>query len=167
MIRTLLLCVLLIPTLLLADVVKPTMIDISVSADGQASLEMHVSIEALLTGINNRFRNTKNAPQAAAYDKLRALVAPELAQHFEPFKQKLLEGISLKFDGERVPLSITKVDIPEPGYLKVPRASVVYLEGEIPRGSRHLTWYFPKRFSNNAVRIQQVDEAREQWRWSD
>ena len=166
-IRSLLLCVLLIPTLLQADVVKPTMIDISVYADGRATLEMHVSIEALLTGINNRFRNTKDAPQAEAYDKLRALLAPELAQHFEPFKQKLLEGISLNFDGKKILLSITKVDIPEPGYLKVPRASVVYLEGEIPRGSRHLTWYFPKRFSNNAVRVQQVDEAREQWRWSD
>jgi hydrogenase/urease accessory protein HupE len=162
-----LLCVLLLPTLLQADVVKPTMIDISVYADGRAALEMHVSIEALLTGINNRFRNTKDAPQAEAYDKLRALLAPELAQHFEPFKQKLLAGISLEFDGKKIPLSISKVEIPEPGYLKVPRASVVYLEGKIPRGSRHLTWYFPKRFSNNAVRVQQVDEAREQWRWSD
>jgi len=166
-IQSLLLCALLIPALLQADVVKPTMIDISVHADGRAAVEMHVSIEALLTGINNRFRNTKNAPQAEAYDKLRALMPTELAQRFEPFKQKLLAGISLEFDGEKVPLSITKVEIPEPGYLKVPRASVVYLEGKIPRGSRHLTWYFPKRFSNNAVRVQQVDEAREQWRWSD
>ncbi|HIP69682.1 MAG TPA: HupE/UreJ family protein [Chromatiales bacterium] len=166
MIRSLLLCALCIPATLQADVVKPTMIDISVHADGRAALELHVSIEALMTGINNRFRNTKDAPQAKAYDALRALPAPELAKRFEPFKQKLLEGISLEFDGKQVSLSITEVEIPEPGYQKIPRASVVYLEGEIPRGSSYLTWYFPKRFSDNAVRVQQVDDVRRQWRWS-
>lgn len=150
-----------------ADVVKPTMVDIAVHSHGEVVVELHVSIEALLTGINNRYRNTQDAPQSDAYDALRALEAPELAREFEPFRPKLLEGIELSFDGERIPLAIAEVKIPEPGYQKVPRDSVVYLKGESPRGAQSLTWYFPKRFSDNAVRVRQVDEAREQWRWSD
>lgn len=150
-----------------ADVVKPTMVDIAVHSHGEVEVELHVSIEALLTGINNRYRNTQDAPQSDAYDALRALEAPALAKAFEPFKAKLLDGIELRFDGEPVPLAITEVEIPEPGYQKVPRESVVYLSGETPRGAETLTWYFPKRFSDNAVRVRQVDEVREQWRWSD
>ncbi|MEN8174463.1 MAG: HupE/UreJ family protein [Pseudomonadota bacterium] len=150
-----------------ADVVKPTMVDIEVHSDGQVLVELHVSIEALLTGINNRYRNTQDAPQAKKYDALRALEAPELAEKFEPFKAEMLGNMQLRFDGQRIPLTITFTEIPEPGYQKVPRASVVYLEGAVPRGAAHLTWYFPKRFSDNAVRVKQVDEARQEWRWSD
>lgn len=166
-VQALLLGMLLIPVTLQADVVKPTMIDITVHADGRVTLEMHVSIEALLTGINNRYRNTQDAPQAKDYDALRALQAAELIKHFKPFQNQLLDKIALKFDDKKVTLRIIDVEIPEPGYQKVPRASVIFMEGEVPRASRHLTWYFPKQFSNNAVRVKQVDEEREQWRWSD
>lgn len=150
-----------------ADVVKPTMVDIAVHSHGEVQVELHVSIEALLTGINNRYRNTQDAPQSDAYDALRALEAPQLAREFEAFKPKLLGGIDLRFDGESVVLAIDRVEIPEPGYQKVPRESVVHLTATTPRGVRSLTWYFPKRFSDNAVRVRQVDEVREEWRWSD
>lgn len=143
------------------------MVDIAVHSTGIVEVELHVSIEALLTGIDNRYRNTKDAPQSKEYDALRALEADQLAVKFEPFKRKMIEGMELRFDGRRIDLAINQVKIPEPGYTKVPRASVVYLSGETPRGAQYLTWYFPKNFSDNAVRVKQVDEVRKQWRWSD
>ncbi len=163
----LLLALLLLPGLLRADVVKPTMVDIEVHSDGHVLVELHVSIEALLTGINNRWRKTQDAPQAKEYDGLRALQAPQLAERFEPFEREMLDGMVLAFDGERIGLSITKVEIPEPGYQKVPRSSVLFLQGQVPRGAKELTWYFPQRFSDNAVRVKQVNVAESQWRWSD
>jgi hypothetical protein len=48
-----------------ADVVKPALVEISVFADGQAIVEIRTSIEALLTGINGRYRNTQEAPNAS------------------------------------------------------------------------------------------------------
>ncbi|MGB0722483.1 MAG: HupE/UreJ family protein [Gammaproteobacteria bacterium] len=150
-----------------ADIVKPTMVDIAVHSTGVVDVELHVSIEALLTGINNRYRNTKDAPQSDFYDELRALPPDELAPHFEPFKARLLDGIELRFDGELVDLEIYKTKIPEAGYQKVPRESVVYLRAETPRGAQRLTWYFPKKFSDNAVRVRQIDRPRKQFRWSD
>ncbi|MBC8212227.1 MAG: HupE/UreJ family protein [Gammaproteobacteria bacterium] len=156
-----------LPATVQADVVKPTMIDISVHANGRVELELHLSIEALLTGINNRYRNTKSAPQSEQYDALRALPPEQLASQFEPFIAKLLDAAALRFDDHKIELKVSRVDIPEAGYQKVPRASVLYLEGMVPRGSQTLTWYFPQQFSDNAVRVKQVDDEREKWLWSD
>jgi len=151
----------------MADVVKPALVEISVSTDGTYRVELRASVEALLTGINARYRDTREAPNAAAYDDLRVLEADELGKAFEPFQARLAEEIRLEFDGEAAPLGVTRVDIPEPGYTKVPRISVIYLEGQVARTTENLTWYYPARFGDNAVRVRQVDEGNAKWHWSE
>ena len=150
-----------------ADVVKPALVEISIKTDGTYHIEVRASLEALLTGINARYRNTQDAPNAADYDAIRVLPADELAVAFKPFEHEFTQLVELTFDGERVPLSITRIDIPEPGYTKVPRISVITIEGDIERTARAVTWYYPERFGDNAVRVRQVDEANEKWHWSD
>jgi hydrogenase/urease accessory protein HupE len=150
-----------------ADVVKPALVEISVNTNGTYHIEVRASLEALLTGINARYRNTQEAPTAAAYDELRVLPADELEIAFRPFESEFTQLVELAFDGETVPLSVTGLDIPEPGYPKVPRISVITLEGDIERTARSVTWYYPARFGDNAVRVRQVDEANEKWHWSD
>lgn len=152
---------------LLADIVKPALIEISVNTNGTYRVEVRASIEALLTGINARYKNTQDAPNAAAYDELRVLQADALAEAFEPFREQFLREVKLVLDGQPVPLAITRVEIPEPGYTKVPRTSVIYLEGMLDRSVESLTWYYPARFGDNAVRVRQIDEINEQWHWSD
>jgi len=155
------------PSLVWADVVKPALVEISVKTDGTYHIEVRASIEALLTGINARYRNTQEAPNAAAYDELRALPSDELEIAFKPFEGKFTQQVELLFDGEAVPLSVTRLDIPEPGYTKVPRISVITLEGDIDRTASSVVWYYPERFGDNAVRVRQVDEVNEKWHWSD
>ena len=78
---------------------------------------------------------------------------------------------ALKETGVTVPESLetrrgghfTRVDIPVPGYTKVPRISLIVLEGEISADTKNLAWYYPAAFGDNAVRVRQVDEAGEQW----
>ena len=149
-----------------ADVVKPALVEISVNTNGSYKIELRASIEALLTGINARYRNTKDAPNAVAYDELRVLEADKLQTAFEPFKQQLGNEIGLSFDGNPAPLEVTRVDIPEPGYTKVPRISIIYLEGTVPRTITSVSWYYPERFGDNAVRVRQVDETNQKWHWS-
>ncbi len=150
-----------------ADVVKPALVEISAHTSGQAVIEIRASIEALLTGINAQYRNTQDAPNAAEYDALRGLEASQLAIAFEPFKPEFLSRVRLKGDGVEVPLRITQVDIPGPGYTKVPRISVIVLEGKLDRATKSLTWYYPEYFGDNAVRVRQVDETNERWHWSE
>lgn len=150
-----------------ADVVKPALVEITAKHGGEISIEIRASIEALLTGINAQYKNTQDAPQAEAYDKLRVMQADELAAEFEPFKSRLLQQIRLQVDGQPVTLQITTVDIPEPGYTKVPRPSLIMLSGQIDNGAGELQWYYPAAFGDNAVRVRQVDEVREKWHWAD
>lgn len=155
------------PAAVSADVVKPALVEISVNTGGTYSVEIRASIEALLTGINTRYRNTQDAPNAEEYDALRVMEAEDLQLAFEPFTQRFTEEIRLLFDDQAVPLTVTRVEIPEPGYTKVPRISVIYLEGKIARSVQSVRWYYPQAFGDNAVRVRQVDEVNEKWHWSD
>jgi hydrogenase/urease accessory protein HupE len=150
-----------------ADVVKPALVEISANTKGKVNVEIRASIEALLSGINARYKNTQDAPTADEYDELRVLQAEQLLTEFEPFKQEFLGQIFLKADDLIIALDIVDVWIPEPGYTKVPRISVIKLSGVLDQSSRNLQWYYPARFGDNAVRVRQVDEANEQWHWSE
>lgn len=150
-----------------ADVVKPALVEISVHTTGRVSIEIRASIEALLTGINGQYKNTQDAPQAAEYDALRVLPAEKLRHQFTPFADEFLDQVTLTGVQQKIPLTIDKVEIPEPGYTKVPRISVLTLTGAIPRSVENLRWYYPAAFGDNAVRVRQVDAETEQWHWSD
>jgi len=151
----------------IADVVKPALVEISANTQGTVRIEVRASIEALLTGINARYKNTQDAPTAEEYDALRVLEPEQLHIAFEPFKQEFLGRLALQADGKDVPLVIADVSIPEPGYPKVPRISVITLSGELDQQTRTLQWYYPAKFGDNAVRVRQVDEANQRWHWSE
>ncbi len=149
------------------DVVKPALVEISVHSTGTARIEVRASIEALLTGINARYRNTQDAPNAAAYDALRVLPAEELRLAFAAFESRFLDAVSLEFDGRPATVSLESVRIPPAGYTKVPRISTVMLEAEVAPGVRSVTWYYPASFGDQAVRVRQVDEVQRRWHWSE
>ena len=155
------------PTLVSADVVKPALIEIIVNKEGQIQIEIRASIEALLTGINGKYKNTKDAPNADEYDVLRKMQSDELLVEFEKFKQSFLERVYLKDDtNNQVVLTFDDVKIPEPGYTKVPRISVIKLKGMIDQSIKSLGWYYPMAFGDNAVRLKQVDEVKQKFHWS-
>ncbi len=149
-----------------ADIVKPALIEISVYADGNYKIELRASIEAMMTGINSKYKNTQNAPNAEEYDALRVLQSAQLKEKFIPFQAKLIEEVHLILDKTPAKLHITEVNIPLPGYTKVPRTSLIVFEGKIDKKVKQLSWYFPKKFADNAVRVRQVDEENEKWHWS-
>ena len=149
-----------------ADVVKPALVEISVNTNGSFSIEVRASIEALLTGINSRYKNTKDAPNAQAYDDLRVLPRDQLLASFQKFEKEFYQQIKLSFDGQFSEFKISSVEIPEPGYVKVPRISIITIEGKAPKTAESLVWYYPVSFGDNAVRVRQVDEANGKWHWS-
>jgi hypothetical protein len=163
-----LLFLLLFPVNSMADLVKPALIEINVEANGNITIEARASIEALLTGINGRYKNTKDAPNAAEYDNFRAMQSEQLAIPFEAFKYKFEQQVKLTNQtGRLIPLQITKVDIPERGYIKVPRISIITLTAKLPPNSQSLQWYYPLSFGDNAVRLRQIDKEKGVWHWSE
>lgn len=150
-----------------ADVVKPALTEITVYADGRIFIEIRTSLEALLSGIDGQYRNTQEAPTADLYDEFRVQSAQELQRSFESFHDDLLAGVNLTLEQQAVRLSIESIEIPEPGYTKVPRTSVINLRGQIAGNPAYLQWYYPARFGDHAVRVKLVDESADFWHWSD
>ena len=151
-----------------ADVVKPALIEISVNEVGEAHIEIRASIEALLTGINGRYKNTKDSPNAQQYDVLRGLQPELLLEKFKPFEPVFLSKIQLVDDeNKRIPLRIDKVDIPERGYVKVPRISLIQLSGQVDLTATSVRWYYPLSFADHATRLRQVNNQSHQYHWSE
>lgn len=150
----------------LADVVKPALVEINVDTDRSLIIEVRASIEALLTGINAQYKNTKEAPNAVEYDEYRKMPPAELMLAFTKFRHQFLQSIEITAAGESVKLDIASVDIPPAGYTKVPRISIITIIGRLPQSADTLQWYYPAKFGDNAVRVRQVDAKNEQWHWS-
>ena len=156
-----------------ADIVKPALIEINVNQLGEIEIEARVSIEALLTGINSQYKNTQDAPTAAEYDVLREMQSDELKKEFSAFEKQFLSRISLKSHtsnsdaGSDLILNTSEVKIPEPGYTKVPRISLIKLKSEIGLDQVALTWYYPMAYGDNAVRLRQVDDKKKKYHWSE
>ncbi len=152
-----------------ADVVKPALMEMSLYPDGHFELELRASLEGLLTGIiNTKYKNTRDAPNAADYDRLRAMSPPHLAREFAAFQPELLKHISLLFDGRKAAMKVARVEIPEPGYKKVPRISLVVLAGRTPQGSTRFSWRYPKKYGDNAFRYRHYranDYTWSEWIW--
>jgi len=164
----LLLLLLMLPGVSCADVVKPALIEISVNKQGIANIEIRASIEALLTGINGRYKNTKDAPNAAEYDRLRQMSSEQLLPEFKQFEKTFLGKIYLEDDqGKKIPLSIERVKIPERGYTKVPRISLIILSAKVDLDAQSLRWYYPMSFGDYAVRLRQVDLEKQKFHWSE
>ena len=155
-----------LPATTTADVVKPALIEISAHNNGKVVIDIRVSLEALLTGINAQYQNTQDAPTAEEYDEYRVLSSEDLRIAFKAFEPKLLQSVWLTVDDKPIELVIDNISIPEPGYTKVPRISTVLLEGRIPINASQLQWYYPSAFGDNAVRVRQVDSFKERWHWS-
>ncbi|MCK5697553.1 MAG: HupE/UreJ family protein [Gammaproteobacteria bacterium] len=149
-----------------SDIVKPALVEISVNTNGSFKVEIRASIEALLTGINSQYKNTKESPNAQAYDDLRILSPKELRTAFQSFETQFLQYVIINFDDQPINFQITQVDIPPRGYVKVPRISLIIIEGDAPTSASSLSWYYPSLFGDNAVRVRQVDEVNEKWHWS-
>lgn len=163
----LLLCFFLSIPSAMSDVVKPALIEINTHSNGTVNIEIRASVEALLTGINARYKNTKDAPSSNEYDVLRELPAEELKLQFEAFHTAMLQSVFLKTEQGKLALTISSINIPEPGYTKVPRISIIRLNAGLPLNAQELQWYYPARFGDNAVRVQQIDKANGQWHWSE
>jgi hydrogenase/urease accessory protein HupE len=151
-----------------ADVVKPALIEISTHTNGQVDIEIRASIEALLTGINGRYKNTKESPNADQYDTLRKGQSDDLNLKFNEFSADFLQHIILQDDqNNKIELTIKHIKIPEPGYTKVPRISLITLTAQISRKTKSLQWYYPLKFGDNAVRLRQVNKLESKWHWSE
>jgi len=145
--------VLFLLTPLFAHEVRPAIVDINLSDQGQYKMSIKVNLEALISEVEMNSGNTDDSANAAIYDSLRQMEAQDLAQEFLMFEDSLLPNIHFKLNGEEQKLIVSSIDIPDVGDLDLARDSVLYFEGNLPQPATSLSWRWEPHFGNAAFRV--------------
>lgn len=136
MLRRAVLSMALIFTLLPAHAheIRPTIGDIEVGQE-TVTLSLRVALEALLSGIDlSAVGNTDESPEAAIYDRLRAMGPVELEAELRAAWDRIALGFILEVDGERLTPEIVALQIPGVGDVELPRDSILTLGATLPEG---------------------------------
>jgi len=117
-----------------AHEIRPTIADVEVGQDA-VTLSLRIALEPLIAGIDlSAVDDTDNAPEAAIYDRLRALGPEALETAFRGAWPRISRGLLIVVEGERVTPEITDLQIPAAGDLDLPRDSILTVSASLPPG---------------------------------
>jgi hypothetical protein len=136
-----------------AHELRPAIATVGFDAPGRLQLELTGNLEALIAGIGPQHEDTSASDQAPEYDRLRALAPDNLRAAFEQFAPRLIEGIDLRIDGIRVPLTVRGVEIPDTGDLDLARISTLRFDATVDPDARMMTWRFDPAFGDSVIRL--------------
>lgn len=145
--------------------VRPAVVTLSLLPENRYELSIVANLEALMTGIGDRHKDTDDAPEARSYNQLRALSAADLRARFDQFAPRWLDGVGLAFDGTRQALRIARLDVPDVGDLKFARVSTIRLDGAIPPGTKSFRWSYAAEFGSSVLRLKRPGEALSEQGW--
>ncbi|WP_425038786.1 HupE/UreJ family protein [Primorskyibacter sp. S187A] len=125
----------------IAHEVRPTVGDLSTSG-GVVTLLLDLNVEAFVSGVDlDVAADTNSAPEAQAYDTLRALSSDALADRFAPVAERMAAEIGMSADGAALPLRVERVDIGPIGDIEALRDSTLILTADLERGTTlEVTW---------------------------
>lgn len=138
---------------------RPAIVTVGFSADGSWSADLQLNLEAVIAGIGPEHEDTSQAPQAEVYDGLRTLPPAALRARFDDLGGRLLDGITISFDGRRVTPQVAAVEIPEVGDPGIERLTVIRMGGRIPPGSTRFSWRYAPGLGESALRLAGPDGA--------
>lgn len=116
------------------------MVTVGFSPDGRYTIEVQTNLEAWLAGISAVHRDTRDAPEAQEYERLRKLPPESLSRRAFASEARLLGTIEARFDGRAVTPKLLEVRVPEVGDTGFARLSMVVFGGRVPAGARHFSW---------------------------
>ncbi len=140
-----------------AHEIRPSIIDLNLSQNGQFDLVLNVNLEALIAGIGDEHDDTESAPQAEQYNSLRALESEELNAELQAFLPELNRDIRLSADDQALDITFEQAEIPPAGDLDLARDSVITFSGNLGTDTETLSWTWPERWGANALRVTSPD----------
>lgn len=140
-----------------AHEIRPSIIDLNLSQNGEFDLVLNVNLEALIAGIGDEHDDTESAPQAEHYNSLRALESEELNAELQAFLPELNRDIRLSADDQPLDITFEQAEIPPAGDLDLARDSVITFSGALATDTETLSWTWPERWGANALRVTSPD----------
>jgi len=156
--RFLISILILLSSQLAAHEIRPTVVTLNIANNGHYALDIKGNLEALLLGIGREHKETEDSPQAAEYNRLRALSATEFKNHAVKQTEQLISALHLHFNQIKVTPQLVNIDIPEVPDLERARTSVLHLSGKIPTGSKNVQWGWPAHYGDNVFRLRYESE---------
>lgn len=143
-----------------AHEVNPAVVDITVSSS-ESTLDIHFNAEVFLADIDASIvTDTNNAEQSMRYDQLRALDYRDIENRLAARKDELLDSITLRTDGQTVPLSLVKITTEENNDFSVTRQTLVRINAALSDGGSPVTLRLNPRLG--AYIIRQNDPTMDQ-----
>ena len=140
-------------TLSTAHEIRPAIIDLTLNENGTYSIDIQTSVETYLAGIGPDVTDTNDAPQAAEYDRYRAMSEQELMPVFKAFAPDLISGIQFQADGLDINLAEPNLTLTSEPDLELAREAVITFTGTLPTGSSSLGWQWDEQFGESALRV--------------
>jgi hydrogenase/urease accessory protein HupE len=174
-----------LPAQVSAHTIRPVIINMVISAEGrseeegeeegeeeanspnqqQVTFQIRANAEVMLAGISPDYSDTNDSPNAALYDRLRALPADALVTAFDEFAPTFTAKLSLLADGQPVALSYTGIEVPGNIDPELVRDSFIYLQGSLPANTENLTWQWPDEYGSNVFRIRRSESTEPVSTW--
>ncbi|MBL4627837.1 MAG: HupE/UreJ family protein [Roseicyclus sp.] len=117
-----------------AHEIRPTIADIEVG-EAEMTMSLRTTLEALIAGIDlSAVGDTDDAPEAAEYDRLRAVSPDELEAALRAAWPDIRDGFIIQVDGVRLVAEIVSVEIADVGDVDLPRESTLTVGVALPEG---------------------------------
>lgn len=154
---------------------RPALIDIEIGqADAnqpQSAVQIRASVklylEAVIAGIDRKHRDTDDSPQAAEYNRLRALPPGQLEQAFVGVEDEFVRALRLEAEPAKaaVEWEVDALSIPDVGDTRIARLSVVRLSAALPVSATGLSARLGDRIGDGVVRFKTLGEEGKSSHW--
>jgi hypothetical protein len=148
-----------------ADVIKPALVEISFYKDKSIELSLYCNLEAAMSEISNKYKDTKKSPNSDKYEALRALKSNELFNKFKKYESEFLKNFTLIIDGKKVNLSLKSHEIDFIGYVKRARKSILVYEAKLQKYPKSFSWKYYKAYGDSSLRHRLY--IKDEYTWSD
>ena len=136
-----------------AHEMRPAVATLEIGDEAVLRVQLEISLEAWLAGIDPALSDTSDSPAAPAYDRLRALSPEGLVEEAQASLVELADAVGIEAGGKPVAMTVTSIEVRAEENAELPRLSLVRLVGGLPEGADSLTYRVDETLPDTAVRL--------------
>ena len=148
-----------------AHTIRPSVATVVVNETGELEVRIRTNLEALLAGIEPKYTDTSESPNAPAYDRLRAFTPAAITQELNDFLPEFLNQTLLLAGEQPLALDYVAVEVPAIGDIELTRDSTLILRGILPPATSELYWTWPANYGSSVVRFSDATDTQQQSQW--
>lgn len=135
-----------------AHEIDPGISDISVTP-ARVTVDIQMSLESILAEIDlSSVADTAQAPEAAAYDRYRAMPPDEIRAALTAFWPRMAPNIVIEVAGARIAPELIGVEVPPVGDVSLARTSIIHIAADLPEGDAPVQFGWAAAYGELVVR---------------